>query len=95
MYGAFLILRYYLAESASRIPLGAILVQAVYVAKMLDPFQSPHHSGDSIRCFTKQFGQTSLEQAASGDLKKAPNLGDDKRGWTKPLRGILWIEGQS
>jgi hypothetical protein len=43
-------------------PSEPILVEAVYVAKMLDPFQSPRRSGfrERIRCFTRR----SLAKAA-------------------------------
>jgi hypothetical protein len=37
---ALLILRYYLAETSSRIPYAAIL-SAAHVANMLDPFEGP------------------------------------------------------
>jgi hypothetical protein len=70
----------------SPLPYAAILSRA-HVAKMLDPFQHfnapasaifPDRSGKCIRCFSRSnLDKTSLVRAASGDLKKAPNLGDN------------------
>jgi hypothetical protein len=46
-----------------------------------------HHQSQSMPAFgdshavTEVYFRRDLERAASGDLKKAPNLGDNKRGY--------------
>jgi hypothetical protein len=55
---------------------------------MVDSFQSPDRSESASGVFTTEFGQTSLERAASGDLKefktalRYEDLGPDNLGCT-------------
>ena len=85
---ALLILRYHLAESVSWFPTNRSFWEGAHVAKSLIPFERPSHRPffriaprNASGVLAKPFGQTSPQQVASGNLKKAPNLGDNKRGY--------------